>query len=167
MSLPRLAPPFFFFFLSLFRSPLFLFLSFFFFPFFFFREHLTVHNTTSFPKRSGNGERKVGGGGWTKSCGSSRGMKREGEAKGGGGAVVVGAGRVGRSEVPFCFSGGVWRRDSSGTLSERDVITTPLLPPSQGVPRTPFHPLEPSPPSPYCTPDQPRVQRWIKAGGVA
>lgn len=34
--------------------------------------------------------------------------------------------------VPFCFSGGVWRRDSSGTLSERDVITTPLLP-SQGV----------------------------------
>jgi len=43
---------------------------------------------------------------------------------------------VGRSEVPFCFSASVWRRDSSGTLSERDVITTPLLLPSQGVPRT-------------------------------
>lgn len=52
---------------------------------------------------------------------------------------------VGRSEVPFCFSASVWRRDSSGTLSERDVITTPLLLPSQGVPRA-LHLL----PAPVC-----------------
>lgn len=57
---------------------------------------------------------------------------------------------VGRSEVPFCFSASVWRRDSSGTLSERDVITTPLLLPSQGVPRT-LHLL----PTPRCRPQSP------------
>lgn len=50
-------------------------------------------------------------------------------------------GSMGR--VPFCFSAGVWRCDSSGTLSERDVITTPLLPTySQGVPHSPHCALE-------------------------
>lgn len=82
-------------------------------------------------------------------------MKWQGEARG------WSVGRVGRSEVPFCFSAGVWRRDSSGTLSERDVITTPLLLPSQGVPRTPFHPLSPPP---CCTPHEPRVQRGSRQG---
>lgn len=82
-------------------------------------------------------------------------MKWQGEVRG------WSVGRVGRSEVPFCFSAGVWRRDSSGTLSERDVITTPLLLPSQGVPRTPFHPLSPPP---CCTPHEPRVQRGSKQG---
>lgn len=74
----------------------------------------------------------------------------DGERKGSEGRRV---GRsVGRSEVPFCFSAGVWRRDSSGTLSERDVITTPLLLPSQGVPRAPANPGVTSLGPPFPTP---------------
>lgn len=75
---------------------------------------------------------------------------RRGCARGGKDEGEKGEGSVGRSEVPFCFSASVWRRDSSGTLSERDVITTPLLLPSQGVPRT-LHLL----PTPVCRPRSP------------
>ena len=55
----------------------------------------------------------VGGGG-------GEGRERERERKRERGVV---------GSVPFCFSAGVWRCDSSGTLSERDVIATPLLSP--------------------------------------
>lgn len=82
--------------------------------------------------------------------GCARGEKmRERREKGRSVARAVGR-SVGRSEVPFCFSASVWRRDSSGTLSERDVITTPLLLPNQGVPRT-LHLL----PTPVCRPRSP------------
>lgn len=63
--------------------------------------------------------------GGRKGGGESRGQE---EGKGGWSAHGMGD----DWSVPFCFSGGVWRRDSSGTLSERDVITTPLLPSQDG-----------------------------------